>query len=90
MQQFDLFEGTQIGYLKVPIGGLIDLSDPTDLETSAKSLSVNGNVDRGFPIVNDAFLQGAAVIIANGDFLRVKDDGRQGKSDRNEIATEFQ
>ena len=79
-----------VGELEVPIGGLVNASDPSDFETAPELLAVEGEVPRGFTVVDDALLYWTVVVIANGNFLRVEDDGRQGKSDRNEMATEFQ
>lgn len=60
------------------------------LVTRTQTPCVQGGMNGRLSVVDDSFLQGAAFVIANGDLLRVKDDGRQSKGDRNKEATEFQ
>ena len=47
-------------------------------------------VNRVFMTVYDSFLYWLAVVVANRDLLRFKDDWRQEKAYRNEKAIEFQ
>lgn len=64
--------------------------DDTMLVAHSQTLGVDSGMQGGFSVIDDTLLQGTTVIVANSNLLRVKDDGRQSKRDRNEKALEFQ
>lgn len=90
VDQLYLFLRAEIGNLKVPVGGLQDVAYPAGSIAQAKSPRMKGAVKSGLMAVKDSLVYRLAVVVANRDLLRLKDDGRQEKAYRNEKAIEFQ